>query len=193
MRNTIITLCILFMTGCAITSPQSCNLDNCQALGMSNAMSGGQLADNESVSRCNNEAPFAYRMGYEVGLDKFCTFERGLFGGEHGKAPVQSCSDSKWEEYQEGFLTGREIYATHQRLELITAQLELTRKQLWDVQSNRGTGTGTVAALDHERITVLRGAIANLASDRGLETRRLTSMRLNLKYSHNYKSNLSTQ
>ena len=155
---------------------------------MTNAMSGKQLSANGSVNNCSNEAPLAYSMGFEVGLDRFCTFERGLFGGEHGNAPAQSCSDAKWEEYQEGFLTGREIFTANQRLELIASQLKLTRRQLWDLQSNRGDGT--IAATDNERINVLQNAIPDLVADRDVETRRLTSLRFNLKY--NFKSGLTT-
>ena len=142
-------------------------------------MSGGQLSDNESVSSCSNSAPIAYRMGFEYGLHKFCTFEQGLFEGEHGDQPSLSCREPKWEQYQEGFLTGRQIFGANQRLELINTELQLTRKHLLDVPSKGGTDA--LAAVDHERITMLRGEIARLVTERDFETRRLTSLKNSLK------------
>lgn len=184
MRHIISPLCILFLTGCASTgSPQTCSLDTWQALGASTAMSGGLISDYESVSSCGTSAPVAFKTGFEQGLEKTCTFENGLFTGEHGKTPVKSCSDSSWGQYQEGFLTGREMYSSSQRLEVIASRLALTRKHLSALQSNHATGT--LAAVDHKRITVLRGDIAALVSERDTETRRLST--LQLTYKNNYK------
>ena len=194
MRNIIITLCVLFLTGCAstspytTTSPTTCNLERWQQLGASNAMSGGQFEDHRSVNSCSNEAPLVYRMGFESGLEKYCTYEQGLFGGKHGKAPAQSCDDSKWDQYKEGFLTGREMRATNQRLEVIASQLKLKRKHLLEVQSFRGTGA--LAKIDHERINVLRGDIAALSSERDSANHRLFGLQSSFKF--NRKSELSS-
>ncbi|MEM7083913.1 MAG: DUF2799 domain-containing protein [Pseudomonadota bacterium] len=187
MRH-LLTLCVLYLAGCSTMPLQTCNVDQWRDHGASTAMSGGQLDDNEPVYACSNSAPIAYRMGFEYGLEKLCSYEQGLFEGEHGDEPLPNCRDSKWQRYHHGFLTGREIYAGHQRLELITTELRLTRKQLSDVPSS--SSKDVLAAVDHERVMMLRGRIANLVSERDFETRRLTSLRQSLKV--NYKDGLSS-
>ncbi|MFK8032256.1 MAG: DUF2799 domain-containing protein [Gammaproteobacteria bacterium] len=179
MRYIVITLCVLFLTACASTSPTACNLERWQAAGANNAISGGHFDDHHRVNSCSNEAPLAYKMGFEAGLEKYCTYEQGLFGGQHGKAPAQSCNDARWIQYEEGFLTGREILATNQRLEVIASQLELKRMHLLDVESIQGTGP--LNKVDYERVNSLRAEMAALASEKAEANSRLFSLQSGFK------------
>lgn len=188
MRNTIFIFCVLFLAGCASSSPVTCNLQHIQQLGASDAMSGLVAQNRSAVSSCSNEAPLAYRMGFETGLERFCTYEMGLHGGQHGMAAAQSCGDAKWEQYSQGFLTGREILATNQQLETIASQMELTRKHLSEAQSH--VGSGPLQSIDIQRVNELRKDIAVLSAERDAANRRLFTLRSD--FSHSRKRELSS-
>lgn len=180
MRLITLFISVLCLAGCAGTSYSTCNIENWQQLGLVKAMSGGNLQDNAPVNSCSGEVVLAYRAGFELGLEKYCNYEQGLSRGEVGKVPAQSCTDPKWDQYHEGFQTGRQIRATHQRLETIASQITMTRRHLQEVQSSQGAGS--LALVDHERIAELRGDIARLSSERDSMNRRLFSLQSEFKY-----------
>ncbi len=149
------------------------------------AMSGGQYEGDRAVNSCSNEAALAYRMGFDSGLEKYCTFEQGQFGGQHGQAPAQSCNGPKWDQYQAGFLNGREIRATNQRLEAIASRLNLTRRHLVEAQSV--AGMGPLSKIDNDRINALRSDIADLSSERDSANRRLFTLQSDFEYNRKRK------
>ncbi len=127
---------LLTLTGCASTTPTLCDSNSWQERGYSHAIQGNDAQSSEARNDCATEdAPLAYRLGFDYGLQKYCTFKRGLWAGEMGQEPVESCAAPKWDEYHTGFLTGHKIYKVNSDLEAISKELESLRNQLWELET----------------------------------------------------------
>lgn len=138
MTNTrfLIALSLLALTGCASNTPTLCDSNSWHERGYSHAMKGSDEQSSKAKTDCSTEdAPLAYRMGFDYGLQKYCTFKRGLWAGEMGKGAAESCAQPKWDEYQTGYLTGHKIFAVNSDLESISHELETVRSQLWELES----------------------------------------------------------
>lgn len=161
-----------FLSACATTQPEFCDARNWQDIGYQDAMAGKEDNALEARNDCaTDDAPLAYRLGFDYGLSKYCTFKRGLFTGEHGQAPVESCATEKWDEYQNGYLMGRELYQTNQTLESISQQLVETRSTLWDLRKNNND-PGIAA-----QIQQLEATLSALLERRNRESKRLLALR----------------
>ena len=147
------------LAGCATTAPEFCDSASWQERGYAHAMKGSEDQSDEARNDCAaKDAPLAYRMGFDYGLKKYCTFKRGMWAGEHGQGPAESCAEPQWDEYQTGYVTGHQIFEVNSRLESISQELETARKELWELEkSGRPTSDRDVQAFQ-ARIDQLKQA-----------------------------------
>ena len=132
----LITLAAAALSGCATTAPEFCDSDTWQEKGYTHAMRGNEDQSDEARNDCAaKDAPLAYRMGFDYGLKKYCTVKRGLWDGEMGQGPAESCAEPKWDEYQTGYVYGDKIFQVNNQLEAISKELEMTRTTLWELES----------------------------------------------------------
>ncbi|MFK8031583.1 MAG: DUF2799 domain-containing protein [Gammaproteobacteria bacterium] len=132
-----IVLAAAALSGCATTAPEFCNSDTWHDRGFSHAMGGSEDQSSEAGNDCAaKDAPLAYRMGFDYGLEKFCTYKRGIWAGEMGQGPAESCAAPKWDEYQTGYIYGHKIFEVNARLEAISKELENTRNILWNLETS---------------------------------------------------------
>lgn len=163
---------VMWMSGCTTVTPQFCNAENWHEIGYTDAMTGtSDHATPEPNSCASDDAPISYRLGFDYGLNKVCTFKKGLFTGEHGKPPARMCSDDKWDEYQNGYLMGHRIHLTNSMLEDLSARIEAYRRQLWQLESAPN------ASQFQTDIQALKAIISSLIGERDSESRRLLGMR----------------
>lgn len=161
-----------FVIGCASTTPEFCNAQTWQEIGYGDALAGSTVEHTASENSCSTKgAPVAYRLGFDFGLSKMCTFDKGLFTGEHGQSPAQSCSDPQWDEYQHGYIMGHRIHQTHSRLEMISAQLADHRTRLWKLDADQADATNP-----NEKQQI-EAQIKRLIAARDVESRLLTNLR----------------
>lgn len=132
---------LLALAGCSsIVSQETCEIGNWEAQGYTDG-SNGKSPDRLSkiVEACseyglsvNNQA---YYKGYEAGLPKYCTYERGYSRGESGSSYNQVCSGELAETYAPGFEEGREIYRIYAQYEKLVDRYEYSLSELFDLRA----------------------------------------------------------
>jgi len=133
----IVAAGLLGLQGCASVSEDTCQAGNWEAVGFkdgANGKSGDRLA--KIAETCTKHGVSvdnqSYLEGYEQGLTKYCTYERGYDRGESGSKFNTVCSGDLAEEYAPGYEEGRKKYAILQKYEELVQRYEYSRQRLYD-------------------------------------------------------------
>ena len=158
--NTRLMITLLFVlalsSGCATSSPIACSANN--------------LADN-NAAMCRTIDEQAQQDFVASTGQSGCTFELGLFAGEHGQFPSEFCHPKIADEYHDGYVMGRKIFEASDRLEIVSKALETSRNRLWQLEAN-ADGIGRQAEIARTKST-----INALIQVRDFESRRLIGLR----------------
>ena len=130
------------LSACKTVSEDTCMAGNWEAVGFKDG-TNGKSSDRlskiaESCAKYGVSVDnLSYMSGYEAGLPKYCTFQRGFERGESGSSYNQVCSGDLAAEYAPGYEEGRvryEIYSKHEQLveryEDIAGDLYYVRQRL---------------------------------------------------------------
>lgn len=173
---TALILTVVSLSGCATVTPEFCDSDTWHERGVAHAMNGEQDQSDDANNDCAaKDAPIAYRMGFDYGLKKYCTFEKGLWAGEMGQGPAESCATPGWDEYQTGYVTGHKIFKVNTHLESISKELEATRNMLWKLESAGQTP-------DSPEIREKTARIEQLKHDREQASEHLMNLRAQIRH-----------
>ncbi len=121
---TLLAATALSVSGCKTVSEDTCLAGNWEAVGFKDGTKGKSANRLSKIAEActkfgtsvDNQA---YLAGYDAGLPKYCTFQRGFERGEGGSSYNQICSGELAAEYAPGYEEGRvryEIYQGHEQL-----------------------------------------------------------------------------
>ncbi len=137
LSMTIMAAGLLGIQGCATVSEDTCQSGNWEAVGFKDGANGksadrlakiAETCTKHGVSVDNQ----SYLDGYEQGLTKYCTYERGYERGESGSKFNVVCSGDLAEEYGPGYEEGRKRYVIVQKYEELVQRYEYSRQRLYD-------------------------------------------------------------
>jgi len=114
----VLTVSAFGLSGCKTISQDSCLTGNWEAIGFKDGANGKSTKRLSKIAESCSEYGVsvdnqAYWSGYDLGLTKYCTFERGFARGESGGSYNQVCSGDLAEYYAPGYQEGRIIYDIH--------------------------------------------------------------------------------
>jgi len=119
MKYIIFTLCIavvLVMTGCTSMNKEECSMANWHAIGQKDAEEGKSTSNLATYSKQCAEHGVTpdkgeYSVGHQVGLVVYCTKESGFSQGKKGKKHQGICPTDLAENFESGYVIGKEYYA----------------------------------------------------------------------------------
>lgn len=127
----------LSLTACSTVSEETCEAGNWEAEGFKDGAAGKdidrltKIADactKHGISVDNQ----AYLEGYEAGLPKYCTYQRGYERGESGSSYNQVCTGELAEEYAPGYEEGRKKYQIYRQYEEMVERYNYKRSRLYE-------------------------------------------------------------
>jgi len=130
----------LALSACSsVVSEEVCQVGNWEAQGFEDGSKGrspGRL--NKIVEACTEYGLSvdnqAWLKGYEAGLPRYCTYERGFERGESGSSYNQVCGGELAQEYGPGYEDGRQQYAIYQQYEKLIERYEYKRQRLYELR-----------------------------------------------------------
>ena len=114
-------LLTLFLSGCAMhMSQQECANTNWNQLGFNDGTRGAAHRDlDQDVSDCAkfkiNVNAKAYEDGYQSGLARYCSYNKGRSLGNSGSQKSSVCNNGSFPSFQRGYKDGIRQYCTYQR------------------------------------------------------------------------------
>ena len=135
----LLTAGAISLSGCKTVSEDTCLAGNWEAVGFkdgangksSNRLSKIAEACTKYGTSVDNQS---YIAGYEAGLPKYCTFQRGFERGESGSSYNQVCSGELSAEYAPGYEEGRIRYQIYQRHEQLVDRYQDHASALYNVR-----------------------------------------------------------
>lgn len=102
------------LTSCATYNKESCAEKNWLRAGYENAAKGFK-ADRYAIQECSSfmdktKMMDQYSQGYAAGLEKFCTYEFGLYWGRQGSEYRATCPKSLENKFLAGYSQGKLDY-----------------------------------------------------------------------------------
>ncbi len=126
----------LSLSACSSTvSEEACQVGNWEAQGFEDG-SKGRAPDqlNKIVEACTKYGfsvdNQAWLKGYEAGLPRYCTYERGYERGESGASYNQVCGGELAEEYGPGYEEGVQRYRIYRQYEKLVDNYQYQRQRL---------------------------------------------------------------
>lgn len=116
MRNLILLLAALMLTGCAGLSEEECLTANWEIIGFEDGAAGrsaSQIGQHRRDCSKHGVSPdkTAYDLGYQQGIRQYCSFGRGTTAGAAGYGRLQVCpADS---DYHDGYVQGLASFCTY--------------------------------------------------------------------------------
>lgn len=130
----------LALSACSsVVSEEVCQVGNWEAQGFEDG-SKGRSPDrlNKIVEACTEYGLSvdnqAWLKGYEAGLPRYCTYERGYERGESGSSYNQVCGGPLAEEYGPGYEEGRHRYEIYRQYEELVERYEYKRSRLYELR-----------------------------------------------------------
>lgn len=128
------------LSACAsVVSEDTCMAGNWEAQGMKDG-ANGKSSDRLSkiIEACQEYGTSvdnrAYISGYEQGLTRYCTYERGYNAGENGSSFNQVCSGELAAEYAPGYDEGRQRYALLRQHSEMVERYQYKRQRLSEMR-----------------------------------------------------------
>lgn len=136
----VFSISVLGLSGCQTVSEDVCLAGNWEAIGFKDGANGksenrlGKIVEGcaKYGSSVDNQA---YWAGYEAGLTKYCTFQRGYSRGESGGSYNQVCSGDLAMDYAPGYEEGHAIYEIHREHKRLISRYEDRAGAFYDVRT----------------------------------------------------------
>lgn len=130
---------LAFSACSSVVSEEVCQVGNWESQGFEDG-SKGRSADrlNKIVEACTEYGLSvdnqSWLKGYEAGLPRYCTYERGYERGESGSSFNQVCGGELAEEYAPGYEDGRQRYAIYRKYDELVERYEYKRSRLYELR-----------------------------------------------------------
>lgn len=143
MKQHIISLTIIAvltgLSGCASISEEDCNIGAWSEYGYKDGING---RSSDRVSKYANKCgefgvkpdSQSYLEGYDRGVVKYCTYERGYASGEDGNSYNQVCSGPLAGDYAPGYDAGRVVFEIYEEHKSLIASYDDTVHDLTEVR-----------------------------------------------------------
>lgn len=136
----LMTASALAFTACGtVVSEEVCQIGNWEAQGFEDG-SKGRSPDrlNKIVEACTEYGLSVdnqdWLKGYEAGLPRYCSYERGYERGEAGSSYNQVCGGDLAREYGPGYEEGRQRYEIYRQYEQLVENYEYKRSRLYELR-----------------------------------------------------------
>lgn len=130
----------LALSACSsVVSQEVCEIGNWESQGFEDG-SKGRSPDrlNKIVEACTEYGLSvdnqSWLKGYEAGLPRYCTYERGFERGESGSSYNQVCGGELAAEYAPGFEDGRQRYQVNRQYAELVERYEYKRSRLFELR-----------------------------------------------------------
>ena len=126
------------LVGCASMSEQECRTANWEEVGYSDAAGGYESSrigsHREACAPVGVSVNLAaYRRGYDMGLDSYCTDVTGFGAGESGFDRAGQCDPARFAGYIEAYQQGRTVYQLNSDRENLLARVADANEQVDDL------------------------------------------------------------
>lgn len=142
---TLLVAAGLFLSACASLSKDECLVADWYQIGVTDGANGKsltQMAAHRKACAKVGVTPDAdaYTQGRVVGLQSFCTAERGYQQGERGYSYGGVCPPHLEPVFMQGYLAGMQIYKTNQEIRRLEGELRDIRTEIADVRKKLNKG-----------------------------------------------------
>ena len=137
---TVLAASTLAMSACSsVVSEETCLAGNWEAQGFKDGANGKSVNRlSKIIETCQEYGTSvddqAYWAGYEAGLPRYCTYQRGFETGERGSSYNQVCSGDLAQDYAPGYDDGRQRYAIYQQHDDMVDRYNHKRNRLYDLR-----------------------------------------------------------
>ena len=149
------------LSSCASISEGECLAGSWQEIGFrdgENGKSRSKLADYAETCIKYNVSPdrVSYFKGFEQGLLRHCTYDKGFSRGEYGNSPNEECRSVPDNGYFAGYEEGRIIYDINREYDGLIAQYDNTLDRLLETKQRLAEEDLTPSERNKLRKRVLR-------------------------------------
>jgi hypothetical protein len=135
----------LIVTGCASLSKEECLAADWYTIGVEDGSNGQPLgrigAHRKACAEVGVQPDMArYGQGRDMGLQQFCTRERGYREGERGSSYSGVCPPNLEPMFMQGFLAGQEKYKIKQDIRRLESDLAQVRQDTTDLRAKLDQG-----------------------------------------------------
>jgi len=139
MKRTLVLTTIILgtvgLTSCATISEDECIAGSWQEIGFrdgENGKSRSKLADYAETCIKYNVTPdrLSYFQGFEQGLLRYCSYDKGFNTGEYGNSANEECRSVPDNGYFAGYEEGRIIYDINREHKSLIAEYDRTIERL---------------------------------------------------------------
>lgn len=137
---------LIFLSACATISEEECLAADWYSIGVEDGARGYPISRIGNYRKDCAEvgvAPDAeqYRQGRLVGLESFCTYERGYSEGKRGASNRNVCPAGALEaEFTEGYDEGRYVYDINRQIRGLERELAELRDEMAQIRTDLDNG-----------------------------------------------------
>lgn len=135
----------LIVTGCASLSKEECLAADWYTIGVEDGANGYAIsrigAHRKACAEVGVQPDMArYNQGRDMGLQQFCTRERGYREGERGRSYSGVCPPNLEPMFMQGYLAGQEKYKIKQDIRRLESDLAQVRQDTTDLRARLDQG-----------------------------------------------------
>jgi hypothetical protein len=132
------------VSSCATISEEECIAGSWEEIGFrdgENGKSRSKLADYAKTCVKYNVAPdrATYFRGYEQGLLRYCTYDKGFSSGEYGNSSNAECQSVPDNGYFAGYEDGRAVWVINQEYKGLIAAYDRTIDDILNIRTRLET------------------------------------------------------
>lgn len=162
----LLAVAAILLSACESISSEECLAADWYSLGVEDGAKGYSLSRLGAYRKDCAEvgvAPDAemYSQGRMVGLESFCTYERGYADGKRGAGNRAVCPPGPMEaEFTQGYNDGRYVYETNRKIRDLERRLADLREEMGQIRTDMQNGYRVDSAgVQHELGQYERGAM----------------------------------
>lgn len=162
----LLAVAAILLSACESISSEECLAADWYSLGVEDGAKGYSLSRLGAYRKDCAEvgvAPDAemYSQGRMVGLESFCTYERGYAEGKRGAGNRAVCPPGPLEaEFMQGYNDGRYVYETNRKIRDLERRLADLREEMGQIRTDMQNGYRVDSAgVQHELGQYERGAM----------------------------------
>ncbi len=132
---------LLVLSACASISEEECLAADWYSIGTEDGAKGYPLTRIGNYRKDCAEVGIApdaeqYNQGRLVGLEQFCTYERGYSEGKRGASNRKVCPAGQLEaDFTEGYMAGRYVYDINKQIRSLERELSQVRSEIAGIEA----------------------------------------------------------
>lgn len=136
---------LVVLSACASLSEEECLAADWYTIGVEDGSKGYQVsrigAHRKACAEVGVQPDMArYNEGRNLGLQSFCTRERGYAEGEKGRSYSGVCPQHLEPLFMQGYLAGQDVYRTKQNIRRLEKELAGVRGEVAQIRENLDQG-----------------------------------------------------